>query len=96
VANYLDRWSQNRIILEGGLNLRIIRGLQLSLNASYSRVRDQLSLAKAGLSEDEILLEVKQLRTDYRFEAFLGLNFTFGSTFNNVVNPRYDSSLFDF
>jgi uncharacterized protein DUF481 len=95
-SNYLDHWSQNRVILEAGLNLRIVRGLNLNLNAFYARVRDQLSLAKEGASDDEVLLQLKQLKTSYTFEAFIGLNYTFGSKFNNVVNPRFDSSIFDF
>lgn len=95
-SNYLDRWSQNRVILEGGMHLRIVRGLEASFNVEYARVRDQLSLAKEGLTDDEVLLQLKQLKTDYRFEAFIGLNYTFGSKFNNVVNPRFNSSVFDF
>jgi hypothetical protein len=95
-SNYLDRWSQNRVVLEADLNLRIVRGLNLNLSAFYARVRDQLSLAKEGASDDEVLLQLKQLKTSYTFEAFIGLNYTFGSKFNNVVNPRFNSSIFDF
>jgi hypothetical protein len=96
VSNYLDRWSQNRIVLEGGMHLRVFRGFDVSFNAQYSRVRDQLSLAKAGATDEEILQHLKQLQTDYRFEAFIGLNYTFGSKFNNIVNPRFNSAVFDF
>jgi len=95
-STFLDRWSQNRVNLQGGINLRVVRGLQLNLDAFYTRVRDQVSLAKQGVSDDEVLLQLKQLRTSYSFGAFVGLNFTFGSKFNNVVNPRFDSALFDF
>ena len=96
VSTHLDRWSQNRVQLETGLELRLARGLELDLEASYSRVRDQLSLAKEGASPEEILLQLKQLRTSYTFELSVGLNYTFGSRFNNVVNPRFDSARFDF
>ena len=95
-SNYLDRWKQNRIILEGGMHVRVFRGFDVSFNAQYSRVRDQLSLAKAGATDEEILQHLKQLKTDYQFEAFIGLNYTFGSKFNNIVNPRFNSALFDF
>lgn len=95
-SSYLDNWSQNRVILEGGLRLRIVRGLDLNLNAEYARVRDQLSLAKEGATDDEVLLQLKQLKTSYEFFGSIGLSFTFGSKFNNVVNPRFNSSVFDF
>ena len=52
--------------------------------------------AKEGASDEEVLLQLKQLRTSYRLEAFVGVNYTFGSKFNNVVNPRFNSSVFDF
>ena len=95
-SSYLDKWSQNRVVLEGGINIRVARGLNLDLGAEYVRIRDQLSLAKEGASDEEVLLQLKQLRTSYRLEAFIGLNYTFGSKFNNVVNPRFNSSVFDF
>jgi hypothetical protein len=95
-SSYLDRWSQNRVNLQAGMGIRVVRGLDLSLHAYYSRIRDQLSLAKAGASDDEVLLQLKQLKTSYSAGVFVGLNYTFGSKFNNVVNPRFDSALFDF
>lgn len=94
--NYLDNWSQNRLSIDGGINLRLVRGLQLSLNASYSRVRDQISLVKADLTDQDVLLQLKQLKTSYTVLGAISLSYTFGSKFNNVVNPRFDSSRFDF
>lgn len=94
--NYLDDWSQNRVTLDGGISVRVLRGLELNVNASYSRVRDQLSLTKEGASEHDVLLRLKQLQTSYTIFGAIGLSYTFGSKFNNVVNPRFDSSRFDF
>jgi hypothetical protein len=51
-------------------------------------VRDQLSLAKAVASDAEILLRLRQLATSYTYGGSLSLSYTFGSLFNNVVNPR--------
>lgn len=93
---YLDKWSQNRLTVNGGINFRVVRGLELSLDGSYARVRDQLSLVKADLTDEDVLLQLKQLKTSYTVFASIGLSYTFGSKFNNVVNPRFDSSRFDF
>lgn len=90
-SNYLDDWSKNRVSISAGCNVRIVRGLSLDFFGSYSRVRDQLSLQKAGASDEEVLLRLKQLKTSYFYNAFVGLSYTFGSKFNNIVNPRFSS-----
>ena len=50
---------------------------------------DQLFLPKVGLSDEEILLQLQDLATDSRYSFSFGLSYTFGSIFNNVVNPRF-------
>jgi hypothetical protein len=87
-SNYLSDFSQNRLSLYTSLSLRVARGLQLSYSLSYALVRDQLSLAKAAASDAEILLRLRQLATSYTYGGYLSLSYTFGSLFNNVVNPR--------
>jgi hypothetical protein len=87
-SNYLSDFSQNRLSLYTSLSLRVVRGLQVSYGLSYSRVRDQLSLAKAAASDADILLQLRQLATSYTYGGYLSLSYTFGSLFNNVVNPR--------
>jgi hypothetical protein len=67
----------------------LFRGLELELSARASQIRDQLAIAKRGATDDEILLELRDLRTNYLVDASIGLNFTFGSIFNSVVNPRF-------
>ena len=89
--SYLDDLSQNRLGVRGELDLRITGGLSFSAEARYSRVRDQLSLARGDATDDEILLELKQLATDYTYNLQIGLNYTFGSIFNTIVNPRFRS-----
>lgn len=89
---YLDDFSKNRLSVEGRAEVRLVRGLDLNVFGIYARVRDQLSLAKAGASDEEILLQLRQLRTSYFYEISLGLSYTFGSKFNNTVNPRFNNS----
>jgi hypothetical protein len=73
------------------LSFRIFKGLEFNIDARYERVRDQLSLPKGDATLEEILLERKELATDYEFGIDLSLSFTFGSVFSNVVNPRFGS-----
>lgn len=89
--SYLDGFARNRIGVAGELEFRVTRGLAFQVDARYSRVRDQLSLARGDASDDEILLELRQLATDYTFDLSFGLSYTFGSIFSSVVNPRFRS-----
>lgn len=86
---YLSDLKQNRLSVSTSLSVRVARGLSVSYSLSYSRVRDQLSLAKATASDAEILLRLRQLATSYTYGGSFSLSYTFGSSFNNVVNPRF-------
>ena len=72
----------------GSVSVRIMRGLQAYWSMSYSRVHDQITLAKAGASDAERLLRLRQLATSYTYFGFFSINYAFGSLCNNVVNPR--------
>jgi hypothetical protein len=41
------------------------------------------------LSGTEVLLRLRELATEYSFDFGVGLSYTFGSIYNNVVNPRF-------
>lgn len=53
------------------------------------RNHDQLNLPKGDASLDEILLRRRELATDYDYHISIGLSYTFGSVYSNVVNPRF-------
>jgi hypothetical protein len=88
-SHYFHDFGKNRLTLNGDISLRLVKGLSLSLNGRYSRIRDQLFLPRAEASLEETLLRVKQLQTGYSYYISVGLNFTFGSTQSKVVNPRF-------
>src|SRR5690606_34817871 len=75
----------------GNLSLRIVRGLDLSLNASGGKIADQLYLPESNLSEEDILLGRRALPTGYDYQFSVGLNYRFGSNFSNIVNSRMPS-----
>jgi hypothetical protein len=91
-STYLDDWSKNRISLFGFAEVRIVRGLSLNIYGSYARIRDQLAIPKADIPDEEILLRLRELQTSYRWDFELGLSYTFGSKFSNIVNPRFNMS----
>ena len=87
-SQFLHDLSKYSVSGSGGINLRLTRGLDLRINGSYSWIRDQLYLPKRTLDDEEILLRLQQLQTDFRYFTSVGFTYRFGSIFNNVVNPR--------
>lgn len=80
----------------GRVSVRIARGLEWNISGEVSKIRDQIFLSAKELTPEEILLERRQLPTDYSFEISTGFRFIFGSIFNNVVNNRFGSGRFRF
>ena len=64
------------------------RGLSVEIEGSASRIRDQLSLPRRGADPEEILLRLRELQSGYEVSLSVGFSYSFGSIFNNIVNPR--------
>ncbi|MCX7973866.1 MAG: hypothetical protein N3B16_05130 [Candidatus Aminicenantes bacterium] len=90
-SHYFHDWRKNRLTAYGVVNLFLFKGLSFYVFGGGSRIRDQLSLAKRGASLEEVLLLRRQLETSYSYFVSIGLSYTFGSVFANVVNPRFDT-----
>ncbi|MDZ7374185.1 MAG: hypothetical protein ONB23_09470 [candidate division KSB1 bacterium] len=90
-SQYWHDLSKNRLELWNVLMLRLFGGLTLQVVGSFSRIHDQLSLPKRGASKEEVLLQRRELATNYSFFGSVGISYTFGSIYSNVVNPRFGS-----
>jgi hypothetical protein len=88
-SQYLHDASKYRLEVDGEVDIRIARGLSLSIDGSASRVRDQLSLPRRDATPEEVLLRLRELQSGYEVSFNIGISYTFGSIFNNVVNPRF-------
>jgi hypothetical protein len=88
-SQYLSDPSKISLGISGNLDFRVFRGLSLGLHASVSFIHDQLYLPKAGATTEEVLLNLRQLATSYSYYSAIGFSYTFGSIYNNVVNPRF-------
>ncbi len=87
-SNFLDDFAQHRLDVFSRLDLRLFRGLSLNLMGSAARVKNQIYVPKANIPDEDVLLRRRQLGTDFEYSFNLGFSYTFGSVFNNVVNPR--------
>lgn len=70
---------------------QIYKGLSLNGGGYFSFVTDRINIAKADITDEDILLRIKQLDTNFTYFSYFGLNFRFGSKFNNFVNPRFNA-----
>ncbi|MBA2671747.1 MAG: hypothetical protein H0U67_15360 [Gemmatimonadetes bacterium] len=91
-GHYLHDFSKQRGTLFTNVDLRIFRGFALQTFGNVELIRDQIHLPRRGASEEEILLRQRQLATSYRYWGSVGLSYTFGSPFANIVNPRFSGS----
>jgi hypothetical protein len=77
-----EKWGSINVALEGSNFFHDFGG-------AAARVNDQLSLVKGEASEAEILLRLQELQTSFNVEGEVSLTYTFGSIYNNIVNPRF-------
>lgn len=88
--HYFRDIQKNHMQVYSELSLRIYKGLSLNLYGNFSRIHDQISLRKGEASIEEVLLRRTQQATSYSYYGQIGLSYTFGSIFSNVVNPRFN------
>lgn len=87
-SQFLHDLSKNRIEFDSNLSIRILKGFSVNGAANFEVIHDQLALPRGGASLEDILLQQKQLSTTYQIYLSVGLSYTFGSIYNNIVNTR--------
>ena len=88
-SHYFFDFGKNRLQLFSFIDVQLFKGFSLNVSGNVALVQDQLYLSGEDLSDEEILLERQQLGTDYEYRLEIGFSYTFGSIYNNVVNPRF-------
>jgi len=82
--------SINRFEINPSFDVRIIRGLSVRLSGRYRIIQDQLSLeADIDPNDPDNIIRGTQRPTSYDYSISFGLSYTFGSIYNNIVNPRF-------
>ncbi len=87
-ANYFNNFSENHLQFYTQISLALAHGFSVNLSGAVSLIHDQISLPQTGATADQILLQQTELATQYSYWTSLGLSFTFGSIYNDIVNPR--------
>ncbi len=89
-SNFLNDTAKNRLHVYSDVSINLFEGFQFSFGVGYSMIHDQINLPARDLDLDEILLRRSELATQYNFWMSTGISYTFGSIYNNIVNPRFD------
>jgi hypothetical protein len=90
-AHFFHDLSKYRLTLFSNVSLQLVKGFSVYFFGGGDRIHDQIFLPKGEASLEEILLRRRQLETGYSYFFGVGLSYTFGSIFTNVVNPRFGS-----
>lgn len=88
-SNFFPGLSLHRISVDSEVDIRLARGLSVSVEVSASRIRDRISLPRRNATPEEVLLRLRQLRSGFETNVSIGLEYQFGSAFASIVNPRF-------
>jgi hypothetical protein len=88
--NYFHDWTMYNVSLNSSLNIRLTGALTVNVDLYGALVHDQVNLAQGEASKDDVLTRKRQLASAYNFATWFGVNYRFGSSVNNFVNPRFE------
>jgi len=83
---HFDRYNLGMYV---NADVRVFKGLSFNVFGEYARIHDQINLKKGEASDEEVLLRLRQLQSGYSYFMGFGISYSFGSIFNNIVNPRF-------
>ncbi len=86
--HFFHDFSKNNMEWNNRISYRLIKGLSVDVTANFELVNDQLFIPKGVASLEEILLQQRQLATNFDLYLSFGLSYTFGSIYNNIINTR--------
>lgn len=87
--NLLNDLRKNSIQFGNSMTIRLTKGLNISFDTNFSSIHNQINLQKGDATFEDVLIRRRQLATSFDYYAGVRLSFTFGSIYNNVVNPRF-------
>lgn len=105
IFSYVDGWGEINASMVGSTHLNdfsrlaagartsaglyLGKGLSVNMLAGFSYIQDQVGLIKDAATAEDLLMGQREMASDYNYEFSIGFTFRFGSTLNNVVNPRF-------
>jgi hypothetical protein len=88
-TQYLTDPDKYRLSAFGDASVRLFKGFEFNVFGEASRTRDQINLRRGEATTEEILVRQRQLASGYSYYMSFSVSYSFGSIFNNIVNPRF-------
>lgn len=88
-SSYLNDMSQFSVGTGAAANLKLCRGLSLSVSGSVGYSQNQRSLRQGTGDPMDVVTGQWQMEEGLSYGINIGLSFRFGSKNNNAVNPRF-------
>jgi len=85
---FLHDFTRNRLEFDSNISVRVYKGLAVRLSTNLELIRDQLTLPAGDASIEDVLLKQRQIATDFETGFAVGVSYTFGAAFNNIINTR--------
>jgi hypothetical protein len=87
-SNYFFDWKWFNYGVYANGDFRILKGLSVNFYGGFSITHDQVALPKGNATPTQVLIRQRVLRNTFDYYTGMGINYRFGSIYNNVVNPR--------
>lgn len=88
--NYLHDFKLNSVSLWLNVKIRLFKGFSWRINGSFDIRQNQVNIARQNASIEDVLLQQQELGSNYSYWMNTGINYSFGSMYNSVVNPRFN------
>jgi len=88
-SHYFHDASLRRAVFFGSVSVRLTEGLSLNLQSNFQMIQDQITLPAGDATLEDILLQQRELATDYTLSGSIAITYSFGSDFANIVNTRF-------
>ncbi|HXP49434.1 MAG TPA: hypothetical protein VN922_05745, partial [Bacteroidia bacterium] len=89
-SHYFYDVTKYEVNMNVNANINLFEGFSIGFYVSLSLIHDQIYLPAAGPTDNDILLGLQALATTYNFSSGIQITYTFGSIYNNIVNPRFN------
>lgn len=86
---YFYDFTKNDLFVNASLSFQLLAGFSINFWINYSAIHDQIELPRADATQDDVVLQRKALESQYSYYASVGLSYSFGAIYNNIVNPRF-------
>lgn len=88
-GNYLHDWQLMYASINPEIELNLFKGFYFDIGGRFEWTRNQINIPIEDASRDDVLLQIRQLKSNYNYGVYAGFSYRFGSNFANIVNVRF-------